>query len=548
MEKNDNNSFENYEKRIEKEFENSTIFNSAEQSKPKKHKTNNSYIKLLCGLLCFLIVVGASIFSVVKFMPNNQDINEPTTTENEASISLTADANVSLDDMKNASKDAVCNVSKIVINNKYADLICVPYKSENDVAFKLSNVDKKIPINDDFVTSFYDEIFSVSAISKLDDKWTEKDCGLESPEIFVTVTMADNSEFTIKIGDKLGTNDGYYYLSTSVKDGIYIVDSSVYETFSATLESLVDLTLIKAIEETDTNASYFVNGSLSVFDSIEINGENFNLAKLSYKESDDEVMAYYIDEPVKAYADEEKIKEILSPLSSGFSATTVSKLNPTEADIKKYGLDNPYLEINYVIDSKTYNLKFSKVGQVDANYTACMINDVPVIYSSLSSTVSFIDWSVDSLRFNLLYLKDIETFKTLTAYYNGKSYKYELSFNEVKDEDDTTENVLTAVLNSAPIDSANFKTAYQRIAMVSASKYLGENITLNSEPTLKFEIELENGNTDVITFTKYNENYYLHKLNGIGDELIAARTVDSLITNFEYLRKGETVESPNYQQ
>ena len=143
MEKNDNNSFENYEKRIEKEFENSTIFNSAEQSKPKKHKSNKSYIKLLCGLLCFLIVVGASIFSVVKFMPNNQDDNEPTTTGNEASISLTADANVSLDDMKNASKDAVCNVSKIVINNKDADLICIPYKSENDVAFKLSNVDKK---------------------------------------------------------------------------------------------------------------------------------------------------------------------------------------------------------------------------------------------------------------------------------------------------------------------------------------------------------------------------------------------------------------------
>ena len=106
-------------KELKKNLKIQLFFNSAEQSKPKKHKSNNSYIKLLCGLLCFLIVVGASIFSVVKFMPNNQDDKEPTTTGNEASISLTADANVSLDDMKNASKFAFLIKVKMTLPLNY---------------------------------------------------------------------------------------------------------------------------------------------------------------------------------------------------------------------------------------------------------------------------------------------------------------------------------------------------------------------------------------------------------------------------------------------
>ena len=84
--------------------------------------------------------------------------------------------------------------------------------------------------------------------------------------------------------------------------------------------------------------------------------------------------------------------------------------------------------------------------------------------------------------------------------------------------------------------------------MASASKYLGENKTLSIKPTLKITIKLKGNKTDVITYQKYNSNYYLHKLNGIGDELIPARTVDLLIKNYEKLRKGEKVQSPNNQQ
>lgn len=560
---NNKNSFENYEKRIEEEFENSTIFNSSENSeiKPKKHK-NNSYIKLLCALLCMIIVIGSSIFSVVKFWP--VDETEETTTTDEATISLTKSANVSLDKMKNAKEGAISNVSKIIIKNETDEFICVPYKvTETDddgneteeVYFKLKGVDKDIPINTSYVTSFYDTLFDVNAISRLDDKWTEKDCGLDNPKISVDVTMADGSRFNFKIGDKVATGDGYYYIETSLKDGIYIGEGDVYETYSADFNSLVDLDIVKQISQDDDNADYFTNDQLSVYDSISIDGENFKSAKLSYKESDDDVLAYFIEEPVKTYADDEKINALLSPFISGLTASSVYKVKPDNSDLKKYGLEDPYLEINYVINKKSYNLKFSKPGYIDSNYCACVVDDVPVIFAILADSVSFIDWNIDDLRYSLLYLRNIETFKTYTVKYDGKTYKYELSFDKAEDEgdsDDTSsseeENVLSVVLNSTPIEAKNFKTAYQRLTLASAAKYVGENIELNKDPEISFEIELQNGNVDVITYTKYNENYYLHQLNGIGDELIPARTIDLLKHNYEKLRKGEEVDSPNNQQ
>lgn len=558
---NNKNSFENYEKRIEKEFENSTIFNSNENSeiKHKKHK-DNSYIKLLCALLCMIIIVGASIFSVVKFWPVEQE-EEPTETA-EATIALTASANISLDKMENAQKNAVSNVSKIVIKNETDEFVCVPYKvTETDedgnkteeVYFKLSGIDKDIPINESYVTAFYNSLFDVKAISRLDDKWTEKDCGLDNPKISVNVTMADGKMFSFKVGNEVATSDGYYYVSTSLKDGIYIAEGDIYETYSADLKSLVDLNIVEHINKNESNSDYFINDQLSVYDSIRINGENFNSAKLSYKSSDDEVMAYFIDEPVKTYADEEKINTLLSPFTSGLTASSVYKIKPDSSDFKKYGLENPYLEINYEINNRTYNLKFSKPGYNDSNYCACVIDDVPVIFAILADSVSFIDWNIDDLRYSLLYLRSIETFKTYTVKYDGKTFKYELSFDKVEDEDDDTsssddEKVLSVVLNSSPIGEKNFKTAYQRLTMASAAKYVGKNVELNKEPDISFEIELENGKVDTITYTKYNENYYLHKLNGIGDELIPARTIDLLKQNYEKLRKGEEVDSPNNQQ
>ncbi len=553
----DKNSFENYEKRIEKDFEKSTIFNSEKiEEDSKRNKIKNRYLKLLSVLVCILIVFCASIFAILKFWPVSE--NEQTTNAS-SSFNLTDKANVALENMKNVKKGAVSNVAKIYFKNKNGEFTLTPFKTteanmqgetQETVNFKLVGFDKDVPINQATLNSFYNSLFTVYANSKLDASYTEKDCGLDKPRVFIKATMADNSSFTIKIGNQSPMSDKYY-ISTSLKKGIYVTDCDVYEVFSISKNDLVSLDLFSAIAQTDNNSDYFSNGTLSYFDSITLNGDNFkSKTKLTYKDTLEDVMVYYIDSPIQTYASNSSIETLLAPLSTGLSANSTLKVKPNSAELKRYGLKNPYLEISYKI-KKTYNIKFGKPGGYKPDYVTCKVDNTPVVYLISSSTLSFIDWSINDLRYNILYAKNIENIKSLTTEYKGKTYKYSLSFDKATEETDelsTGEEVLTVLMNNAPINADDFKTDYQRLSMASATKYLGENKTLSVKPTLKITIKLKGNKTDVITYQKYNNNYYLHKLNGIGDELIPARTVESLIKNYERLRKGEKVVSPNNQQ
>lgn len=546
----DKNSFENYEKRIEEEFVNSTIFNTDSSVKvEKKAKKSNRYIKLLSCLLCSLVVIGVSIFGVVKFLPEEEE--EQTVTESESSIELTSKANVSLEDMEKADKSAVSNVEKIYFKNKYGEFTLVPYSAKKSVNFKVVGFDKDVPVNQDYLNAFKDSVFSVYANSKIDSKYSEKDCGLDNPRLIIKVTMADGTDFDIKIGNTSAIDDKYY-ISTSLKEGIYLTDCDVFDTFNIDENAFVSTDLINAVSQNKKNSDYFVDGELKVYDKIVIDGENFkNTAELVYRDDDDDVMVYYINKPVQTYASSDNIDTLLGPVANGLTASSAVKIKPSSADLKKYGLDNPYFEIEYVVNNKSYSLKFGKPGEIEANSITCMVEGTPVVYSLLIEAVPFVEWKLDDLRYNLLYLRNIETIKAMTTEYNGKSYKYDLSFDKVVDEDSETsseETELTVLINSSPIDDTNFKTAYQRLSMASATKYLGENIELSAKPELTVKIELTSGKTDVITYTKYNKNYYLHKLNGVGDELISSRTVELLITNYERLRKGEEVVSPNNEQ
>ena len=46
-------------------------------------------------------------------------------------------------------------------------------------------------------------------------------------------------------------------------------------------------------------------------------------------------MVYFIDQPVKAYADDEKITTILSPFANGLSASGIYKVEPEYDDLKR---------------------------------------------------------------------------------------------------------------------------------------------------------------------------------------------------------------------
>lgn len=563
---------------IEKNFdtENSTIFvkNDIAQSGKKSKKAtgeggeatkSRGFIKPIAILLCAALILSGAMVSLKYFWPVN-DSSSDTNEDESAAIELTSSANVALENMENVSKEAFSNVKTIKVTNPQGSFTIVPDKlvkatddtedSVDIVEYKLTGYDN-IPQSASNIQSLVDNVFGVVATSQLEGEWTEADCGLDEPQIQVDAVMADGSRFTYKVGAQVPNGNNDRYASCTLKDGIYIVTSDYYDCFNTTILDYTDTGIIEAVEQSGDNDPYFNDSTLIKFDSIEITGTNIeNKIALSYSEDSSESLAYRITEPTLTYADDEKVSTIISPLSSGLSGSSVIAVNQTAAELKKYGLDNPYFRIKYSIKGISYDVSFSKPDIVTQGYYAVTVNDVPVIFEVSKSLAEFASWDLGDIRSSILYARNITTITKMTIDIEGKSTVYDIHYDKTIEEDeteaaDTTDStatnddddyVMTIINNNEAVDEDSFKLVYQHLILVRAYDYLkaGEAAP-NGESKLTITVKTDDGRTDVLKFVKYNERYYNYTINGIGDSLIRYDTLDNIIDEYTRLQKGETI-------
>lgn len=561
---------------IEKNFdlENSTIFvknvSAAKSNGKSKKKSKDSgesaksrsFLKTIALLLCTALVISGVMVSLKFFWPVS-DGDTKTTESDSKTISLTASANVALKDMKNVDKNAFSNIKSISVANPGGSFTVVPDKlvkaededSEDTVEYKLTGYDN-IPQNASNISGLIDNVFGVTATSKLEDKWTESDCGLDKPQIQVDAQMADGSKFTYKVGNLVPNGNNDRYASCTLKDGIYIVTSDYYDCFNTSIVDYTDTDIVSAVQSSGENDSYFNDSTLVKFDSITISGTHVeNRIALSYSASTEESLAYRITEPTLTYADDEKMSTLMSPISSGLTASSVLQVNQTAADLKKYGLDNPYFEIVYSIKGLKYDVKFSKPDAVTSGYYVVTVNDVPVVYEVAKSLCEFADWDLGDIRSSILYARNIVTIKEMTVDIDGKSTVYDIHYDANKSDndetdatsatdttDDESDYTMTIINNAQAVDEDSFKLVYQHLILTRAYDYLkaGEK-SPSGAAKLTITCKSSDGTTDVLKFVKYNDRYYNYTINGIGDSLIRYDTLEKLIDEYTRLQKGELI-------
>lgn len=568
---------------LEKEFdvENSTIFVKNEQNGEKEHKKKaksdnteggvahkaNSLAKMIAIIVAAAVVLTGSMFAL-KFAWPVEDENTQQTEQEDTSVNLTAQANVALKDMKNVDKNAISNISKISVQNtdKFEIVPDKKIESTDDDGNKSESVQYKmvgyedIPQDYTKISNFAESMLDVTAENKLEGNWSDKDCGLDKPAAVVTVTMADKSGFDLKVGAKVPDGKNNYYVKCSLKkDDIYIISSDFYDSVTSNVLSYVDTQMIQALEASGDDDSYFNESKLVKYDEIQIGGTHIsNPITLTYQNSSVESLTFRITEPVSTYASDSSISTLLTPLSSGMTASNTAMIRPSAADLKKAGLDKPYFTVKYTVKGKTYSLKFSKQNAMTDGYYCCMVDDVPVVYEIMNSMYTFVEWTLTNIRSSILYSRNIETIDTMTYTVDGKSTEYTIKYDKVKDEETTTaeqsdnssqtttaasENYQVSVYsNSAELDAPSFQTLYSHLILVSPTDYLkvGEKIP-TGEPVLTVTCKNHDGTTDVMKFVKYNSRYYSYTINGIGDSLVRYDTVDNLIDEIHRYQKGEKI-------
>lgn len=250
--------------------------------------------------------------------------------------------------------------------------------------------------------------------------------GLDYPAASYTVVYTDGKTVTVTIGDAVPTNTARNYVMISGDKHVYI--ANVAEALSITGENMIS-TYILDLMVTNENGEQ----TLPTFDRIQISGRDHETPTEIYPKDEDTPQSsplafytYYMKEPAVAGVTSKLTENYLTPLAS-LTATGVAAVNPDEATLAEYGLDDPVVLRFWIDGVKTTLL----VGKVESATAYVMKEGGRVIYKVAPENVALATVSAFDLRDTLLFLSDITTIQTLTITDDaGKEYVLSLERTE----------------------------------------------------------------------------------------------------------------------
>ncbi len=383
-----------------------------------------------------------------------------------------------------------------------------------------------------------------------------EECGIANSENRLTMEFANGATSTVIVGNKAPTenmvflgienNDAgkgdlkgapkedlkIYKVSAEAiayyaKDTIYFVDKEI-----VTPVPQADDTFVEETGET-VEDPYFLSGELSKFDSLSISGANYN-KPFEFKMVDSDKPGYdsiyLMTSPVTQNVDLDAMSALLSPVANGITANDCLVMQPTSADLSKYGLVNPACVVRYVVKEKEYLIQVGKTVKNDTY--AVMVNDNASIFEVSSSNLPFVSYTQADFASDTLYSCDITLIETLRIQADGKDELYRLKHGV----DDEGNNTLTVTArNGKTVDTESFRSMY--VQLLSLTSFTNVNDGKDAaNPYVTITITYDDFNqTDVLRLSPYTDRRYFMSLNGMGSTVVLSNSVDAFVDAFNAL-------------
>ncbi len=361
--------------------------------------------------------------------------------------------------------------------------------------------------------------------------------GLAEPDTTFTVSFKDGTERTFLIGD-VATKNRYRYFCEKGSSTVYMVVKSVLNHMIDRKEDLVNLALINDTSGTDAYGELRVKRRDLGYEMVFVQDPNEDEALIS---------AQIMTEPIYANLNISFSAKITHGLY-GLSAASVEKIFPTEEDFKTYGLDDPLCTVTFTGEGYDYGLKIGNgIHATDENGEE--IDEIAAYYCYVTG-VEGEDciWQIDAENLpyatfmpgdviSLMTTNRIENIETMKVKADGKEHIYELTV----DGDSQVTNVRK---DGKELDVYNFKGLYQYLLSCPTNEIYFDEVT--GEPELTVEINLRDGEKDVLEIYRESARRSLVVLNGRPSYRIESRWVDGFLENIELLDSGK--DTKNYTE
>ena len=536
-------------------FENSTIFCASEE---KKKKGRLSPIKKGLISVGSLALLTAIVLIVVMFvLPQINDVTVDTSSTESKATSFSV-MNIKTD-----------KISQVTIENESSTFTVSPEKVTAEDGSNTYKWLVKGYEDIDFTTPEYmvSAVTEITALKKFkidteaepsssDAESDEKndEYGFLSPYAKLTVSLTDNTEYTVTVGGVSPDKSGRYIMLDGEGDidelegYAYLIDTSVINCVGNSLESCVNMASAPAFVAESDEDPYFDEGSLISFDYIYIDGRlHKNKIKIICPSDDLSLLSYMIEEPNDQAANDESVNAILA-LTSGVYNSGAYVLNYKNSDLKEYGLDNPYVTYKFKAGN---NLLDIKIGDKDENgYYAYIVSysvdggktmiSKDIIYKLDSYSYEFIEYKASDIYFEKLFIEYIKYVDSLTVTVDGEETKFTLH------HDEKNAAIFTVTTNEGKkIDDDEFCYYYARLLYLSALENADETYTPSGDSVISFKLTYtaEGKEADEISIYPYEKNVRrnIFRLNGKGTALVSSTLVNDLIDCLTPLKNGEKI-------
>lgn len=550
-------------------FENSTLFGESEVKEKKKSKL--SPIKKGIISISSLALLTAVVLVVVMFViPKGGDDNETidtssvaTKTEFEVMTIKPADIkqvtvkndsdNFTLIPKETTDSEGNTGYAWLAKGYEHIDFTTPAYMIDaiiNVKALKKFDIDEAAIVNAESDTTASDSTSSGDTESGANDPY-----GFSKPYSVLKVELNDGGGYKVTVGSVSPDKSGRYINISGDGDfkkhekTAYLVDTSVINCVGNSLLNSVNMISAPAITSSGENDEYFDSGELIKFDELLIGGRlHKNTIKVICPSDDLSLLSYMIEEPNEQAANDESVNSILG-IVGGVYNSGAYVLDYKNSDIKKYGLDNPYLTYYIKVGDRYIDMKISELQ--DDGYYAYTVNysndggktvvDKNIIYKLNAEGYEYFELKSEEIFFEKLFIEYVKYVESMSVTVSG-----EPTHTFTLDHEEGNEAHFTVTTEKGKeIDEDEFCYYYARLLYLTALENDDTDYAVGDDFVIKFKISYttEGKADDEIVIYPYDKNVrrYVYKLNGNGTALVSKTLVEDLINCLEPLASGKSI-------
>lgn len=550
-------------------FENSTLFGESEVKEKKKSKL--SPIKKGIISISSLALLTAVVLVVVMFViPKGGDDNETidtssVATKTEFEVMTVKPADIKQVTVKNDSDnftlipkettDSEGNTGYAWLAKGYEhiDFTTPAYMIDaiiNVKALKKFDIDEAAIVNAESDTTASDSTSSGDTESGANDPY-----GFGKPYSVLKVELNDGGGYKVTVGSVSPDKSGRYINISGDGDfkkhekTAYLVDTSVINCVGNSLLNSVNMISAPAITSSGENDEYFDSGELIKFDELLIGGRlHKDTIKVICPSDDLSLLSYMIEEPNEQAANDESVNSILG-IVGGVYNSGAYVLDYKNSDIKKYGLDNPYLTYYIKVGDRYIDMKISELQ--DDGYYAYTVNysndggktvvDKNIIYKLNAEGYEYFELKSEEIFFEKLFIEYVKYVESMSVTVSGEPTR---TFTLDHEEGNEAHFTVTTE-KGKEIDDDEFCYYYARLLYLTALENDDTDYAVGDDFVIKFKISYttEGKADDEIVIYPYDKNVrrYVYKLNGNGTALVSKTLVEDLINCLEPLASGKSI-------